>query len=40
MSQVYADDGRVLMGSTIAAPYEGKLLIGTVFHRALLCHLK
>uniref|UniRef100_A0A3Q0SSS2 Paraoxonase n=1 Tax=Amphilophus citrinellus TaxID=61819 RepID=A0A3Q0SSS2_AMPCI len=36
----YADNGRVLMASTVAAPYEGKLLIGSVFHKALYCLLK
>lgn len=40
VSQVYADDGHVIMGSTVAAPYEGKLLIGTAVHKALLCNLK
>lgn len=28
VSMEYADDGHVLMGSSVAAPYEGKLLIG------------
>ncbi|KAK0130687.1 Serum paraoxonase/arylesterase 2 [Merluccius polli] len=37
--QVYADDGSVLIGSSVAAPYGGKLLIGTVFHHALCCDL-
>uniref|UniRef100_A0A3B5KMG0 Paraoxonase n=1 Tax=Xiphophorus couchianus TaxID=32473 RepID=A0A3B5KMG0_9TELE len=36
----YGDDGHELMGSTVAAPYEGKLLIGTIFHKALYCALK
>uniref|UniRef100_A0A3Q3VRE9 Paraoxonase n=1 Tax=Mola mola TaxID=94237 RepID=A0A3Q3VRE9_MOLML len=40
VSQEYGDDGRVIMASSVAAPYEGKLLIGTVFHKALLCDLK
>ncbi|XP_037310734.1 serum paraoxonase/arylesterase 2-like isoform X2 [Pungitius pungitius] len=40
VSQEYVDNGRVLMASTVAAPYEGKLLIGTVFHKALCCNLK
>ncbi|XP_054478306.1 serum paraoxonase/arylesterase 2-like [Anoplopoma fimbria] len=40
VSQEYVDDGHVLMASTVAAPYEGKLLIGTVFHKALICDLK
>ncbi|XP_067457915.1 serum paraoxonase/arylesterase 2-like [Thunnus thynnus] len=40
VTQVYADDGQVIMGSSVAAPYGGKLLIGTVFHKALCCDLK
>lgn len=40
VTQEYIDDGRVIMGSTVAAPYEGKLLIGTIFHKALQCELK
>ncbi|XP_039885451.1 serum paraoxonase/arylesterase 2-like isoform X1 [Simochromis diagramma] len=40
VSMEYADDGHVLMGSSVAAPYEGKLLIGSVFHKALYCLLK
>nr|XP_020475724.1 serum paraoxonase/arylesterase 2-like [Monopterus albus] len=40
VSQVYADNGHVIMASAVAAPYAGKLLIGSVFHKALLCDLK
>ncbi|XP_060936891.1 serum paraoxonase/arylesterase 2-like [Limanda limanda] len=40
VTQVYEDDGRVLMGSSVAAAYGGKLLIGTVFHKALVCDLE
>lgn len=40
VSQKYTDNGRVIVASSVAAPYEGKLLIGTVFHKALLCDLK
>ncbi|XP_046884237.1 serum paraoxonase/arylesterase 2-like [Hypomesus transpacificus] len=39
VTQVYADDGHVIMGSSVAAPYGGKLLIGTVYHKALCCDL-
>ncbi|KAI3360458.1 hypothetical protein L3Q82_002350 [Scortum barcoo] len=38
--QVFADDGRMIMGSSVAAPYGGKLLIGTVFHKAMYCDLE
>lgn len=40
VTQVYADDGHVIMGSSVAAHYGGKVLIGTVFHKALCCDLK
>lgn len=38
--QVYADDGSVIIGSSVAARYGGKLLIGTVYQRALCCDLR
>uniref|UniRef100_A0A3Q1FMC2 Serum paraoxonase/arylesterase 2-like n=1 Tax=Acanthochromis polyacanthus TaxID=80966 RepID=A0A3Q1FMC2_9TELE len=40
VSLEYGDDGKVLMVSTVATPYKGKLLIGSVFHKALYCDLK
>uniref|UniRef100_A0A3P8T349 Paraoxonase n=1 Tax=Amphiprion percula TaxID=161767 RepID=A0A3P8T349_AMPPE len=40
VTRVYEDDGHVLIGSSVAATYGGKLLIGTVFHKALVCDLK
>nr|XP_040021238.1 serum paraoxonase/arylesterase 2-like [Gasterosteus aculeatus aculeatus] len=40
LTQVYSDDGHVIIGSSVAATYGGKLLIGTVFHKALCCDLK
>ncbi|XP_066483150.1 serum paraoxonase/arylesterase 2-like isoform X2 [Tiliqua scincoides] len=39
VTQVYADDGSELQGSSVAAVHANKLLIGTVFHRALSCDL-
>ncbi|KAM9650326.1 LOW QUALITY PROTEIN: serum paraoxonase/arylesterase 1-like [Trichechus inunguis] len=36
---VYAENGTVLQGSTVASVYRGKLLIGTLFHKALYCEL-
>ncbi|XP_003407180.1 serum paraoxonase/arylesterase 1 [Loxodonta africana] len=36
---VYSENGTVLQGSTVASVYKGKLLIGTVFHKALYCEL-
>ncbi|XP_028983846.1 serum paraoxonase/arylesterase 2-like isoform X2 [Betta splendens] len=40
VTQVYADDGKVIMGSSVATTYGGKLLIGSVFHKALVCDLE
>ncbi|XP_064362161.1 serum paraoxonase/arylesterase 2 [Dromaius novaehollandiae] len=39
VTRVYANNGSVLQGSSAAAVYKGKLLVGTVFHRALYCEL-
>ncbi|XP_057689096.1 serum paraoxonase/arylesterase 2-like [Corythoichthys intestinalis] len=39
VTQVYADDGHVIMGSSVATVYGRKLLIGTVFHKTLCCDL-
>ncbi|XP_042329482.1 serum paraoxonase/arylesterase 2-like isoform X2 [Sceloporus undulatus] len=39
VTQVYIDDGSLIQGSSSAAVYNGHLLIGTVFHRALHCVL-
>ncbi|KAM4688223.1 serum paraoxonase/arylesterase 2-like [Discoglossus pictus] len=40
VTQVYANNGSVIQASSSAAVYEGKLLVGTVFHRALYCELE
>ncbi|XP_008299286.1 serum paraoxonase/arylesterase 2-like [Stegastes partitus] len=40
VTQVYEDDGHTLLGSSVATTYDGKLLIGTVFHKAMICDLK
>lgn len=39
VTRVYAENGSVLQGTSVAMVYDGKLLIGTVFHRALYCEL-
>ncbi|XP_029088993.1 serum paraoxonase/lactonase 3 isoform X4 [Monodon monoceros] len=39
ISTEYANNGSVLQGSSVASVYQGKLLIGTVFHKALYCVL-
>uniref|UniRef100_A0A8C9QA10 Paraoxonase n=1 Tax=Spermophilus dauricus TaxID=99837 RepID=A0A8C9QA10_SPEDA len=36
---VYAENGTVLQGSSVASVYKGKLLIGTVYQKALYCEL-
>ncbi|NP_001004542.1 serum paraoxonase/arylesterase 1 [Danio rerio] len=40
VTQVYSDNGSVIIGSSVAAPYRGKVLIGTVYHKVLLCDRK
>ncbi|XP_062847071.1 serum paraoxonase/arylesterase 2-like [Trichomycterus rosablanca] len=40
VTQVYADDGSVLLASSVATPFRGKLLIGSVYHKALMCDLE
>ncbi|KAM4688222.1 serum paraoxonase/arylesterase 2-like [Discoglossus pictus] len=40
VTKVYVNNGSVIQGSSAAAVYEGKLLVGTVFHRALYCELQ
>ncbi|XP_068091145.1 serum paraoxonase/arylesterase 2-like [Hyperolius riggenbachi] len=40
VTTVYANNGSVLQGSTVAVLWENKLLVGTVFHKALYCHLE
>ncbi|XP_075067888.1 serum paraoxonase/arylesterase 2-like [Mixophyes fleayi] len=39
VTTVYANNGSVLQASTCASVYEGKLLVGTIFHKALYCEL-
>ncbi|XP_037692645.1 serum paraoxonase/lactonase 3 isoform X1 [Choloepus didactylus] len=39
VSTVYANNGSVLQGSSVASVYHRKLLIGTVFHKTLYCEL-
>ncbi|XP_003782731.1 serum paraoxonase/lactonase 3 [Otolemur garnettii] len=39
VSTVYANNGSVLQGTSVASTYRGKMLIGTVFHKALCCEL-
>ncbi|XP_016356296.1 serum paraoxonase/arylesterase 2-like [Sinocyclocheilus anshuiensis] len=40
VTQVYSDDGSVIIASSVATQYGGKLLIGTVYQKALICDLK
>ncbi|KAM4874478.1 serum paraoxonase/lactonase 3-like [Thomomys bottae] len=37
VNTVYANNGSVLQGSSVASVYRGKMLIGSVFHKALYC---
>ncbi|XP_055974302.1 serum paraoxonase/lactonase 3-like [Sorex fumeus] len=39
ISTVYANNGSVLQGSTVASVYQKKLLVGTIFHKTLYCEL-
>ncbi|KAM8982327.1 serum paraoxonase/lactonase 3 [Sarcophilus harrisii] len=39
VTTVYANNGSVLQGSTVAAVYNQKVLVGTLFHRTLYCQL-
>ncbi|XP_068828434.1 serum paraoxonase/arylesterase 2 isoform X2 [Capricornis sumatraensis] len=39
VTTVYANNGSVLQGSSVASVYDKKLLIGTLYHRALYCEL-
>ncbi|XP_062035000.1 serum paraoxonase/lactonase 3 [Lepus europaeus] len=39
VSTVYTNNGSVLQGSTVAPVYQGKILIGTIFHKTLYCVL-
>uniref|UniRef100_A0A672M3I8 Uncharacterized protein n=1 Tax=Sinocyclocheilus grahami TaxID=75366 RepID=A0A672M3I8_SINGR len=39
VTRVYADDCSVTIASSVATPYGGKLLIGTVYQKALICDL-
>ncbi|XP_069318834.1 serum paraoxonase/lactonase 3 [Eulemur rufifrons] len=39
VSTVYANNGSVLQGTSVASTYHGKILIGTVFHKTLYCEL-
>ncbi|KAG8521674.1 Serum paraoxonase/lactonase 3, partial [Galemys pyrenaicus] len=39
ISTLYANNGSVLQGSTVASLYQQKLLIGTIFHKTLYCEL-
>ncbi|KAL1259454.1 hypothetical protein QQF64_010031 [Cirrhinus molitorella] len=40
VTQVYADDGSVIVGSSVATRYGRNLLIGTVYQKALICDLE
>jgi arylesterase/paraoxonase len=39
VTTVYANNGSILQGSSVAALYDRMLLVGTLYHRALYCEL-
>lgn len=39
VTTLYANNGSVLQASSAASVYHGKMLVGTVFHKALYCEL-
>ncbi|XP_040208241.1 serum paraoxonase/arylesterase 1-like isoform X2 [Rana temporaria] len=39
VTRVYVNNGSVIQGSSIAVVYKKKLIIGTIFHKALYCQL-
>ena len=39
VNQVYLNDGNPLSGSSVAAPYKGKIYVGGVFDDGVLVHL-
>lgn len=39
VTQVYVNNGSVVQASSVAAVYEDKMLVGTVFHKAVYCEL-
>ena len=40
MTELYSDDGHTLSGSTVAAMFDKKLLVGTVDHKLLYCEIR
>ncbi|XP_072268998.1 serum paraoxonase/arylesterase 2-like [Pyxicephalus adspersus] len=40
VTQVYGNNGSVIQGSSCASVYKKKLIIGTIFHKALYCQLE
>jgi hypothetical protein len=40
MTEVFADDGAILKGSSSAIFRNGKLLIGTAIHKLMLCEIR
>ncbi|XP_018416262.1 PREDICTED: serum paraoxonase/arylesterase 2-like [Nanorana parkeri] len=39
VTHVYVNNGSVIQGTSVASVYKKKLIIGTIFHRALYCQL-
>ncbi|XP_078518963.1 serum paraoxonase/arylesterase 2-like [Lissotriton helveticus] len=39
LTQVYFDNGSTLQGSSVACVHDGRLIVGSVFHKAIYCNL-
>lgn len=37
VTEVYVNNGTVLQGTSVATVYKDRLVIGTIFHKALYC---
>jgi len=40
ITEIYADPGTTFKGSSVAIPYKGRLVVGSIFDKMLLCELK
>ncbi|XP_053324401.1 serum paraoxonase/arylesterase 2-like [Spea bombifrons] len=40
VTQVYVNNGSLIQGSSCAAFYDGRLFVGTIFHKGLYCNLE
>lgn len=40
MTEVFADDGHTLYGSSVASLYKDAMLVGTVLHKLMFCEVR